>query len=92
MKDITMLKSELSRFQKQILGELRPYLVDTKSFLDAQEWFYDSPNIFVYNQNSKLYISSEDSGKDYISFLEKNNSFKYLPNKNPRDFLPGDFL
>ncbi len=87
MKDITMLKSELSRFQKQILGELRPYLVDTKSFLDAKEWFYDSPNIFVYNQNSKLYISSEDSGKDYISYLEKNNSFKYLPN-NEIKILP----
>jgi spore maturation protein CgeB len=89
MKDIAMLKSELLRFQKQILDELKPYLVDKQSFLDASKWFFDSPDVFVYNQHGKLYVSSENSNKDYISYLEKNNSFKYIPN-NDLKILPNE--
>lgn len=79
MREIAIIKSQLLSFQKQILNDLRPYLVEKQAFLDADKWFNDSPNVFVYNLNGKLYISSEDSSINYISYLEKNNNYQYKP-------------
>ncbi|MCU7745559.1 CgeB family protein [Priestia aryabhattai] len=79
MKDLSVLKSDFAKFQSQILNDIAPYLITNQSFLRAENWFYQSADIFMYNQKEKLFISSESENKNYISYLEKNNSFSYLP-------------
>ena len=90
MRDLTALKSEISIFQEQILDDIKPYFIEKKSFLHADEWHYDSPNISVKSDNQTLYVLAENCNQDEIYYLEKNgrNRQKY----NELRVLPGEEL
>ncbi|MFD2627846.1 CgeB family protein [Oceanobacillus kapialis] len=89
MKELTQIKAEALAFQKQILDDLRPYMVTNDSFLNYKSWFVSSDNIFVKTQKEKLYIVAENAKKSYISYLEKNISFSKLP-KTEIKVLPNE--
>lgn len=81
MVEIDSLKSRISNFQKTILNELKPYLIDEQDLLNSNNWFNPKADVHIYNQKQKLFISSQSNHTNYLSYLEKNNSFDYLPKK-----------
>ncbi|WP_042143708.1 glycosyltransferase [Paucisalibacillus sp. EB02] len=91
MNNIKEFKKEILTFQKEILNDLKPYVVGNDDFLQAENWYTNSNNVFLYNQKGKLYIAGENAKRDYISFREKNNSFSLLP-KNEIRVLPDETL
>ena len=79
MNKVVDIKSQLLNFQKSILRDIEPYVIQNHTFLDVENWFNASSNIHLYTQKEKLYISSENATRDYLSFLERNNSYGILP-------------
>lgn len=81
MRDLSVLKSQLLLFQEEIQDDLKPYFLEKMTFLEADKWHYDSPNISVKSDNQSLYVACENAAQEDISFLEQNNSFKHLYNE-----------
>lgn len=79
MVEIDSLRSRISNFQKTILNDLKPYIIDEKDLLNSNNWFNDASDILIFNQKQKLIISSQSKKTNYLSYMEKNNSFDYLP-------------
>ncbi|NGY76376.1 hypothetical protein F6Y02_08625 [Bacillus megaterium] len=71
MKDLSLLKSDFAKFQSQILNDIAPYLITNQSFLRAENWFYQSADIFMYNQKKNCLYRLRVRTKLYLLLGEK---------------------
>lgn len=81
------IKSKLQQYQNKIYKEVGAYLINELPFMSFENWFTSSEEVHLYNQHGKLYISVDHAKREYISFLEENNSYGILP-KNQILVLP----
>lgn len=82
MVNTEKIKSVIYQFQKQILDDIKPYIIDMKADFDVSKWCLSANEISIHNHNKKIVISSECTKSQYISYLEKNNSYNVLPKNN----------
>ncbi|AIZ61714.1 glycosyltransferase [Bacillus sp. FSL R5-0432] len=79
------LQKELESFETQLIRELKPEVIEGDELVNASLWFTaNDTSVETFNQGEKFIIATNKKEKTYLSFKEKNNSFKILPQQEIR--------